>query len=84
MREFFLMFGVQSLQYFLITVNLRAASQGLYFWTAVSDMLCAANGFFLIKRVAESKSKLGFAGYVLGGATGSIIGIWLSKMVYGA
>ena len=80
MREFFLLFGVQFLQYFLATLNIRACAQANYLYTLLSDMLLAANGFFITKRIVESKSKWGLAGYVLGGAAGSQVGIIITKL----
>jgi hypothetical protein len=82
MKEFCLMFAVQFLQYFLATLNIRACAQANYLYTALSDLLLAGNSFLIIKRVAESKSKAGFAGYVLGGAVGSQVGILVTKMLY--
>jgi hypothetical protein len=83
LRDFLIFFAIQFIQYFLITVNLRAASQGLYFWTAFSDLLVAGNGFFLIQRVAKAEGKWALAGYTLGGAIGSVFAIWATKLVYG-
>ena len=84
MKQFCLFFVVQCLQYFLITVNYRAVSQGRYGWTFISDMAVAFNGFLLIKRIADDKTKWGLAGYTLGGAVGSVAAIWITKRLFGA
>jgi hypothetical protein len=83
MREFFLMFGAQTLSYFLVTANYRAIAQAKYGWTAGTDLLYAAVTFFLIKKIADSKSKTAWLGYTLGGVAGSFAGIWLTKILYG-
>jgi hypothetical protein len=83
MKQFSLFFSVQCLQYFLITVNYRAVSQGLYGWTFISDMAVAFNGFLLIKRIADDKSRAGLVGYTLGGAVGSVAAIWITKHLFG-
>jgi hypothetical protein len=83
MKQFWLFFSVQCLQYFLITVNYRAVSQGLYGWTFVSDMAVAFNGFLLIKRISDDKGRAGLAGYTLGGAVGSVMAIFITKRLFG-
>jgi hypothetical protein len=81
-REFLFLFSVMFLQYFLATLNIRACAQANYLFTALSDMAIAFNSYFLIKRVADSKSKLGLAGYIIGGAIGSQLGIYVTKLLY--
>lgn len=82
MREFLFLFIVMFLQYFLATLNIRACAQANYLFTALSDMAIAANSFYLIKRVGESKSKWGLAGYIIGGVIGSQLGIYVTKLLY--
>jgi hypothetical protein len=82
-RQFWLFFGIQFMQFFLITINLRAAAQGLYAWTAFSDLLISANNFLLIKRISQSESRPALIGYSLGGALGSILAIYITKVLYG-
>jgi hypothetical protein len=78
-KEFGLFFGIQFLQYFLVTVNYRAIAAGLLGWTFLSDLLAGANGYFLIKRVAEAKGSTALCGYLSGGAFGSIFAIATTK-----
>ena len=79
LREFWTFFGIQFLQYFLITVNLRAIAAGLYGWTFASDLTAAANAYVLIKRVSEAKGYVAFTGYLAGGAFGGILAIYITK-----
>ncbi len=48
-----------------------------------SDMIAAFLGFTLIKRVAETKSRASLAGYVLGGACGSVLSAYVTTLVFG-
>lgn len=84
MRDFGLFFAIQCLQYFLITCNMRAISQGSYFWTAITDFTFAAVNFAIIKKIAQSETKTAWAGYTLGGVVGSLSAIYLTKLIFGA
>lgn len=82
-REFGFFYFAQALSYAVITWNYRATAQARYAHMFISDMGCAFLGFVLIRKVAEAKSKAAMAGYVLGGACGSLLSAWLSKIVFG-
>lgn len=82
-REVGIMFGAMALQYFLATLNIRACAQANYLWTLLSDAAIAANGFLITKKIVESKSKIGFAAYIVGGMVGSQVGIVITKLLYG-
>lgn len=83
MRDFWMMFFVQCLSYFLITMNQRAIAIGLYFWTGITDLAFASINFVIIKRVAKSESNWAWAGYTVGGVVGSLSAIFLTKLLYG-
>lgn len=76
------LFAVQCVQYFMLTINFRAIAQGRYIWMASTDLLIAGFGFFVIKKVAESNSNAAWVGYTLGGMVGSIIALWVTKKVF--
>ena len=82
LRQFAFFFSVQALSYAAITWNYRSTAQAHSHMFA-SDMLCAFLGFTLIKRIADTKSKVALAGYVLGGACGSVLSAWASTLVFG-
>lgn len=82
-REFLFFFGVQALSYGAITWNYRSTAQARFSHMFVSDMLCAFLGFTLIKRIADTKSRVALAGYVLGGASGSVLSAWATTLVFG-
>lgn len=83
LREFALFFALQSLAYAAMCWNFRAIAQARYGHIFVSDRLCATLGFTLVKRVADAKGKVAMAGYVLGGAAGSLFSVWLTTHVFG-
>lgn len=83
MRSFLFFFCAQACSYGFLTWNYRSIAQARYANIFVSDMFCAAVGYALIKHVAGNKSKAGYAGYVLGGACGSILSAWVTKMAFG-
>jgi hypothetical protein len=79
MKDFFVMFFSQLCAYLLITINMRAIAHSNYAWTAGSNLTFAGFNYWLIKRIAKSESTLAWIGYTLGGVTGSMLGIFLSK-----
>lgn len=76
-------FGVQCLAFGLITWNWRMIAQGRYRSIFVSDLFYSAVNFALIQKVARADSEAAWAGYVLGGAVGSVLATWITKKVYG-
>lgn len=84
-KEFGLMFGVQFFQYCIICISFIALAKGRYVWTFVSDAACGLNSYFIIRRISNSdaKSHLGVIGYTLGGSSGSMLAIWLTKHLMG-
>ena len=82
-REFLLMFLAQALNFALLCWNYRAVALGYIPTTVLSDFVIAAVQFKLIKRVALAQGNASFAGYVLGGAVGSAISVYLTKAVWG-
>jgi hypothetical protein len=78
------MFFVQIIMYILLIINWRAVSQANYFVSVVSDILIAAMGFFVLKKIlSDDGSWMVFAGYVSGSAAGSALGILISKLMLG-
>jgi hypothetical protein len=83
-KDFLFFFFAQCLSYGLIAWNTRAIAQAWYGSIVVSDMLYAGYNFIMIKKVVDEKSKAGFAGYVLGGACGTLISVYLTKRIFGS
>lgn len=82
MRHGVILFFVQSLLNFVGTVNIIATSQCNYFWTIVSDIMIAVLGFTAIKQIAEKGDGIQkFIGFTVGAVTGSVFGIFVSKVI---
>jgi hypothetical protein len=82
LKDATILFFLQLINYTLLVVNYRAVAQAHYFWSAVSDFVIASFSFFVIKKIATSDNTFhGWLGYALGGLFGSILGIWLSKIM---
>lgn len=80
--EFFLMFFVQVIYYGIICINMRAIAQGHYSLAVFTDFIIATISYFVIKRISSADETLHhWFGFALGGAVGSIWGIWLSKLI---
>jgi hypothetical protein len=83
-RTFLFFFAVQALNYALLCWNYRAVAQARLGNVFVSDLACAAISFTLIKRVAKAESRAAMAGYVLGGAVGSVVSVYATKGFFGS
>jgi hypothetical protein len=85
LREFFYFFGVQFLNYAVVTWNLRALVLGWYVSMCISDALISIIGFTIIKKISgnESRTAVGMAGYAIGGACGSLFSVFLTKRIFG-
>ena len=83
LREFAFFFAVQFLNYALLCWNYRAVAQARYGNVFASDLCCAAISFTLIKRVARTESGAAMAGYILGGAFGSVVSVYVTRGIFG-
>lgn len=85
--RFFYYYIIQFTSYTLYVANGRAYVQASYLWTAITDALLATLAFFVLRRIAkESSDELhgpSLIGYVTGGVTGSMFGIYITKLIYG-
>lgn len=80
-KEFALLFSVQFFQYCIVCVSFIALAKGSYAWTFITDMACGINSFFIIQRISsmDRKSHSGMVAYTIGGASGSMLAIYLTK-----
>lgn len=84
LKEAMVLFAVQVVSYTLLCINYRAVAQAHYVQSAISDFAIASLGYFVIKKLANSDNSLHqWLGYAMGGVAGSILGIWLSKVLLG-
>jgi hypothetical protein len=84
-RDAFILFGAQMLSFAVISINYRAVAQASYVWSVATDIIIASLSYFVVRRIAKSKDSVcQWAGFALGSAVGTIIGIWASKIILGA
>ncbi len=79
--RFLLFFAVEAFAFFIATLNYRYCAKGYVGKTIATDMMIAANGFFVIRLVSEAESAWEMLGYVLGAAVGSYAAMWWTKGV---
>ncbi|MGD0869084.1 MAG: hypothetical protein ABSB88_06005 [Bryobacteraceae bacterium] len=86
MKDFWTFFGIQAVSYGIFCWNARAIAFGWYSNLVVSDLLFAYLSFTVMERIAErgkDKSRAAKFGYVMGGATGSLLSVVLTKHFLG-
>lgn len=86
MKTFLIAAITEFLSFFVIVVNTRAYTKGLYFWTFVTDAFFISQSFFVAKWMVEAKEARGlpaYFGFLIGGTLGSLSGILLTKILYG-
>jgi hypothetical protein len=86
LKVFGFWFCAEFFLYGMIVANGRAYNQGHYGWTLATDMIISGFNFWFAVKFIEGKdnrTRWAMLGCVLGGGTGSICSIFLTKMVYG-
>jgi hypothetical protein len=79
-------FAAEFIQFALLVANGRAYVQGNYLWTLTTDMLISGFNFGVAVKFIENKDNRSWPamlGCVCGGGTGSCLGIFVTKWVYG-
>lgn len=86
MKVFLIAAITEFLSFFLVVVNTRAYTHGLYLWTLATDSFFITQSFFVSRWMIEVKEARGFnafLGFLFGGTLGSLAAIWLTKYLYG-
>ena len=84
LKEASLIFIIQVISYGLLCINFRAVAQADYLQATISDFTIATLGYFVIKKLANTENSVHqWFGYAMGGVVGSIVGIYLSKILLG-
>jgi hypothetical protein len=84
--RFGLFFASEAVSFFFIAANFRAVAQGLYFWTGVTDMLLVFQGMLVTRLMFDderSRDWISIAGFSFGGATGSMLSIYVTRHLWG-
>ena len=67
------------LSYTIVAINTCAIAKARYLPTFLSSVSFMCANFFLIRHVAEAKTREEFLGYLIGGVSGDLAGIAISK-----
>lgn len=73
-----LLFVLQFLAYFIVTLNMRAVAEVNYVLTFITDLLIAIIGFTTIKEIINANTRREKIAYVIGGALGAQLALWCS------
>lgn len=65
--------------YCLNAASFRLLARGSYLGVGITDGLIAWWGFTMTKLVVQADTRLQQVGYVIGGVSGSLVGLWLTK-----
>lgn len=83
-KDSFILFFAQMLSFAIITINYRAVAQASYVWSALTDIIVAGLSYFVVKKIAKSANSIyQWFGFTIGSAIGTIIGIFISKIILG-
>lgn len=83
-KNFLTFFALQFWTYGVVCISWRAVAQADIAKSVLVDVIFGAANWFVIKKIAKEESGgWGFAGYTLGGATGTAVGIWASLLWLG-
>lgn len=86
LKTFCIAAGTDFIASFVIVINTRAFTKGLYFWTAVTEAFFTTQSFYVSKWMVEAKDARGTAaylGFLVGSTAGALLAIWLTKHIYG-
>jgi hypothetical protein len=79
-----LIFTIQFVIYVLVCINYRSVAQAQYLESAISEFAIATLNYLVIKKIASTgNSTLQWMAYSFGTVLGSLLGIWISKIVLG-
>jgi hypothetical protein len=85
MRTFLTAAAAQFVSYFVLVVQTRFIAKGSYLGTLITDAFFIAQGFFVSKWMVEAKDargKAAFAGFMVGGCSGSLLAILFTEVIY--
>lgn len=86
MKVFWIAAVTEFFSFFIIVVNTRAFTKGLYGWTMLTDGLFITQTFLVSKWMVEKPEARGlgaYLGFLTGGTIGSVFAIYITKLLYG-
>lgn len=72
-------FGVQTVAFVVLVLNIRALNRGFYLATAATEVAYALMNFYMIQRIATAHTVGEAVAYTLGCTLGSLIAMWISR-----
>ena len=83
-KDSFFLFFAQMLSFAIITINYRAVAQASYIWSILTDLVVAGLSYFVVRKILKTKDSVGqWAGFTIGSAIGTAIGIFISQIILG-
>lgn len=76
-------FVLQTVAYFIVSLGYRALVQSMYIETFVTDVLYALATITALTHLLDNKTRFTIAAYALGGASGSVIAIFVADILWG-
>ena len=84
-RDGIILFFVQIFAYGFVAINYRAIAQANYPYTILTDVIIALIQFLVIRKISKAKSAtIQLIGFIAGSVVGSVLGIYISKIILGA
>lgn len=65
-------------------MNFRAIAQANYVWTAITEFILASIFFFIVKEIADAKTRAEYIAYVMSAVVGAVVAVFVTKMVLGS
>ena len=82
MRSGVILFFIQVMLTFVAAFNMRSIAQANYEWTILSEIIAGLMIFLSVREIADrANSVQKCTGFILGSVVGSVIGIFLSKLI---
>lgn len=78
-KELALLFVLQFISYFNVTVDMRAVNHDQYAVAAATNMVAPIIAWVMVKKVSSSRDNWGMVAVAIGGVTSTWAGMWLTR-----
>lgn len=75
------LFFLEFVGYFIVTMNMKAVADTNYLLTFVTDIMIATIGFTSVRMVVQATTRSEQVAYVMGGAFGAQVALFLSRWI---
>ena len=83
MKKAFKLYCLNTLSYFLLTLDVRSVAQANIPIALLVNIILASISFSIVKQISKAEGRKEHIAYVLAGATGVLFGILESKILLG-